>query len=83
MAAATLKKAEIVVTLTLTGPEARVLHALAGSVTGSSEHSPRKHADAIWTALGVAGISSYTERQLFKHDTMHFRDYPGGSDGEA
>lgn len=76
MATATLKEAEVVVTLTLSAPEARALHALVGNVTGSSERSPRKHTDAIWSALGAAGIVSYTERQLLNGST--FKDYREG-----
>jgi len=78
MAKATVKQAEVVVTLTLTSLEARALHALVGSVTGSSERSPRKHTDAIWAALGEAGVESRAERRLFGDGYITFKDYPGG-----
>lgn len=76
MATAALKKAEVEVTLTLTGAEARALRALTGTVAGSTDNSPRKHTTAIWHALGNVGIESYTESRLLDKMTVMFKDYP-------
>ncbi|MFD7605171.1 hypothetical protein ACFWAN_32650 [Streptomyces mirabilis] len=47
------------ITLTLSQEEADVLMALVGNVTGDSYASPRKHTDAVYTALSRAGVTTY------------------------
>lgn len=46
-------------TLTLSQDEAEALQALTGYVTGSSSTSPRKHTDAVYSALERAGVRTY------------------------
>jgi non-ribosomal peptide synthetase component E (peptide arylation enzyme) len=43
--------------LTLSKDEALAVMVLVGNVTGSSQDSPRKHADAVYAALYKAGLS--------------------------
>jgi non-ribosomal peptide synthetase component E (peptide arylation enzyme) len=64
---------EETVTLTLSKEEAEVVMTLAGSVTGSSETSPRKHADSVYYALSAEGLTARYRRHL---DGMRFLDQP-------
>jgi hypothetical protein len=48
-------------TLTLTKAEAEALGALLGSVSGSTEDTPRKHTDAAYWALAKAGVDTSKE----------------------
>ncbi|MGN7135821.1 hypothetical protein [Streptomyces pseudogriseolus] len=48
------------VTLTLTIDEAETLMAVGAKIGGHREKSPRKHFDAIVSALGRAGVRDFT-----------------------
>lgn len=85
MAKAKITQSDVEVTLTLSGPEARTLVAvLGGAVTGSSKRSPRKHTDAVWSALRAAGVRADIEQKLLSPGNyMFFKDYPEDIDGAA
>ncbi|MFI2909442.1 hypothetical protein ACG2OD_14450 [Streptomyces sp. PDY-4] len=60
-------------TLTLSKEEAEVVMTLVGSVTGSTEKSPRKHADSVYYALSAEGITAAFRRHL---DGFRFMERP-------
>jgi phytoene/squalene synthetase len=59
MATATKKEiAKTEVTLVLNGDEAQFLADIMGRIGGDSQHSRRRHADAIARALGIVNFHS-------------------------
>jgi hypothetical protein len=67
------------VVLTMSQDEANTLTTILGFVGGSTEHSPRKHAEAISEALRLA--TGLTHDQTHEYDLLDekrglsFRDY--------
>ncbi len=64
--------------IVLTEEEANTLLVLTGNVSGSREHSPRKHADIVYKRLvDIIGTYGYlTLEGKLLNTTADFNDYP-------
>ena len=60
-------------TLTLNKDEAQALRAVVGFVSGSAFNTPRKHTDAVWSALGGVGADD----KWSLSGTLRFIESPG------
>ena len=64
--------------IVLTQEEANTLLVLTGNVSGSREHSPRKHANSVYKRLAdMIGTYGYlTQEGKLLSTTADFNDYP-------
>ncbi|MGW0087833.1 hypothetical protein ACWDWS_02260 [Streptomyces sp. NPDC003328] len=63
---------ERTVTLTLNVEEAQAVLGVLAKVSGSSIDSPRKHTDAVYSALVAAGVVSIFSRHISSDSGIRF-----------